>query len=1452
MSNPALTELLASYVPKLIQNRIVADPSPIESPVAEEMQAAILFADISGFTLLTERLAEKGPTGVETLARILNEYFGQLIDIIHEYGGDIVKFAGDAVIAVWPIVSDLPVPVDLANAGIPFDASAQGKVGAISRADQWQWTMRVAECALKIRERLTNYRAADSNLYLKLAISTGNITTAHVGGVFNRWEFLLTGAPLVELGIANNLAKAGEIIVTPSAWRLIRSDSIAEQMEFELKEAIAQGGRLNSLNKPSSIFSSNVKVNIPDGAENSLRAYIPGAIINRLSAGQSGWIAELRRVTVLFINLPDLDQDTALEKAQNIARLIQRSVYRYEGSINKINVDDKGITIVAALGLPPFAHEDDPARGVQAALMIRKELTSLKVRSNIGITTGRIFCGSIGNESRREYTTIGNAVNLSARLMGAAGAQYEIIEKYGVPILCDRLTYDGAKDVVEFQPLPPQQVKGRTEAVELFHPLDLKKSVIRPKTELIGRQEEKTMIANALQELSRGAPHQTIILQGEAGIGKSRLFEDLVRQAETLDVNMFNGGGDPIEKANPYHAWRPIFNRILSIENISVSAELTEEDQIAIQARVEEKLKEVDPDFERYAPLLDVVLPIPIPDNELTSAMSGEIRGGNIREVLTRLLAYEAGRTPLLIVMEDLHWFDSASWSLLVDVQQKVRPILLALNTRPLSDPVPPQFKQIQQSAEARLVKLEAMMLDDVEALVCQRLGVRSIPPMIGRLIREKSEGHPFFAEELAYALREAGILVIEHQECQIDPRFVNFEELTLPDTLQAAITNRIDSLDPSQQLTLKVASVIGRIFALRVLEAVHPIEADKPALPDYMETLTRLSLTLVESEAPDLAYIFKHAVTQEVAYNLMLYSQRRQLHQAVAEWIEQSNEMNIESYYTLLAYHWTQAAEATDATHKDHAVHKAVEYLEKAGEQAMQNYANTEAIQFFSQALDWDARLSRSSPSRLPAERAGLPKSEGRDAIRAHQIRRARWHSRMGLAYYGLGSLPDCNKHVREALKLLDSPIPSTSAQFVFGLVPQIIRQVFHRYFPSQFIGSISNEQDREVALEVSRLYELMGRIYFYSNETLPIIYTVLHFLNDAEKAGPSPELASAYSSTAVLMGLAQLHKLAEMYVDSALAVAKEVNQPSNLITVGVVTSAYKITVGKWNEVRERVEESKAICEQLGDYRQWGDCAAMLGENALISGDIQYALDIQKILLEDARRRRNPLHQCWGLLGVTANNMRLGNDSTAVPMLEEALQILEETPNLASSIETNGQLALAHLQLGEDEKALAYAGKVLDLAAGISPTVYSMDIGFASVADVYFELWEKALRDSNRQSDSDQYKFLAERAIKLLRAFEKVFPIGKPVTPYYQGWYEWLTGKPHAAVKSWKIGLEAAQKFNMPYEEGLIRVKLGTVLQDDRIARAQHLERAIEIFQKMGAAPELRKAKDELKKAGF
>ena len=294
-----------------------------------------------------------------------------------------------------------------------------------------------------------------------------------------------------------------------------------------------------------------------------------------------------------------------------------------------------------------------------------------------------------------------------------------------------------------------------------------------------------------------------------------------------------------------------------------------------------------------------------------------------------------------------------------------------------------------------------------------------------------------------------------------------------------------------------------------------------------------------------------------------------------------------------------------------------------------MNNYANQEAVQFYTQALEWDMQL---------------PKPENKQALHDRQVRRARWHSRIGLAHYGLGSLPDCDKHVREALRLLETPFPNSNLQLTVGLIPQIIRQVFHRFFPARYTGQIKNEKEREVATEISRLYEFMSRVYFYSSETLPIIYTVLRFVNEAERTGTTPELATAYSSFAVLMGYAQLHGLAEAYVKRGTAVARKVNEPSNIITVNVVTGVYKLMVGKWDDTRTLAAEAKALCEELGDDRQWGDSTVLMAESAFISGDVESALKIEQVLLEDARRRRNPLQQCWALFGVAAILNRRGD----------------------------------------------------------------------------------------------------------------------------------------------------------------------------------------------------------------
>jgi len=1396
MPDTTLVELLASFVPRFIQRRALLDSKPIESPINEGFHSVVLFADISGFTALTEKLAKRGPVGVETLARILNQYFGQLIDIIHEYGGDVVKFAGDALIAIWPIASDSET------------------IDSVTEEAQRQMTLRAAECALTIREKFLNYKTEESILYLKLALSTGGITQTHVGGVFNRWEFTLTGVPLVELGVANDLANAGDILVSPSSLSLIRNDCDFEAVDFKIGGKTMKAARLEKLNEVSQLPAGKEAIKIPESLQNTLSPYIPGSIINRITAGQSEWLAELRKVTVVFINLLDPSQVTSLDVAQNLMRLIQRITYRFEGSVNKISQDDKGIMIDTAFGLPPLAHEDDPLRGVQAAMMIRDELHGLGIHSSIGVTTGRMFCGLVGNDDRRVYTFLGNSVNLAARLMVIGTTQKEIIEREGVAVLCDRPTYDASTDQIDFETLAPQKVKGRTEAVEVFHPLRGKATVVRRQTQLIGRLAEKEVLVNALLELQRGSALQTVVFQGEAGIGKSQLTEDIIRQAQASDIKVLIGEGDSIEKNNPYYAWRSAIDRVFGIDEILRKPQLSDEDSASIHDFVLAKLVQIDSSLLRYAPLLSVLLPVSIAENEFTSSLTGETRGGNIRELLVKILQYEAAQSRLLIVVEDLHWLDSASWALLLDVYQQIRPLMLVISTRPFGQIVPQEFKLILEKSDTHFINLEAMPLDDVEALVCQRLGVSSIPSVVSRLIREKSEGNPFFAEELAYALRDAGVLMIENQQARLAAGSKNLENITLPDNLQAAITSRIDGLEPSQQLVLKVASVIGRIFAYRVLEAIHPIETDKPEIRKYMDSLTHLSLTLVEAETPDLAYIFKHAVTQDAAYNLMLFSQRRQLHQAVGEWIEEHHQQNIESFYTLLAYHWSLAAKMPDSDNRQTVIDKAREYLEKAGNQSLNNFANTEALEFFNELL------------------------EVTDINNVDKLHLGRLYRKMGDAYLGLGKLAEAKEYILKAMKTLGLPLPSSDLGLVGGVLKHVSIQTAHRFRPDRYRKLDLDPKEEETRLEIVILTEKLAVVQFLNGDPnpLPMLFGVIAGLNIAETMPETPELWAMYATMSAVAGFVPLQSEAKHYKKRWFALGNKFDDPNVFIDGASALCTVASGNGEWQEVKDLIGKSSAYCEELGDHRRNAEAVAYLAANTLMEGGPKLAESYNKHEWEIAMRRENPIHIAFAYQIDCSAMVWSGDYDGCISSAKKCLTLSEKSwvGEIPEYI-VRSSMWLAMWLKGEREGVWDSVKTALDRFAKASVVDFSAYLIDSHLAEVAFLALEEAKSNDVPKAQMDEIEKYAKIAIKNLKKFVGIFSIGSPALERYKGSLEWHYGKHGKAYQCWQTAAEKAHAFPMKYEEARAYLELGRHLKKENTERATAFEKAGELFDECG-----------------
>ena len=560
--------------------------------------------------------------------------------------------------------------------------------------------------------------------------------------------------------------------------------------------------------------------------------------------------------------------------------------------------------------------------------------------------------------------------------------------------------------------------------------------------------------------------------------------------------------------------------------------------------------------------------------------------------------------------------------------------MLLVVNTRPLSRPVPLQFKELAERSETQFVKLDMMSLLDVEQLVCQRLGVRLMPPEVGKLIRVKSEGHPFFAEELAYALRDLGVLLIEGSECRLAPGLEDLNSVSLPDNLEAAITSRIDGLNPSQQLTLKVASVIGRIFAFRVLHAIHPIETDKPSLNQYMETLTRLSLTLIESDAPDLAYLFKHAVTQEVAYNLMLYSQRRQLHQAVAEWIESSYEHEIASYYALLAYHWIQAADEPEPASREKVIHKAVDYLEKAGDQSLNNFANTEAVKFFSDLLRFKEDVK---PSRLQL---------------------GQWYRKLAVSYLGLGKLAEAKQNFFEALETLGQRVPASGVGMIGGLLVELVRQTSHRLFPGVHRNRVKDPEQEAIRLEIVQILQEYATVLFLIGDPnpLPMFHSVVTGLNTAELIRDTPELAYMYAQMGAICGFIPARRQARHYTEQWRMLNQRLYNANYFVSSSIALATVESGIGAWKDLQVSLEKVIEICNSLGDNRQAGEATGFLTSNAVIEGNLRLAERYNARLLENAMRRNNPVQMVWHYEWAGSIAIRRGEWDRALEIVERAL----------------------------------------------------------------------------------------------------------------------------------------------------------------------------------------------------
>ena len=1369
-TNPIPADQLAAFLCKHHLKQILREPHRI-TPLHEETFGVILLLDIFGFSELTEQYAQRGAEGAEQLSLLLDQYFGEITRRIAANGGDILGFAGDAVLALWSVAT-----LDM------LKSPALEAVGT----------------AMKLQEELGQLHSPAVTLTQRIGIGSGRLDLMQLGGHNGKWAFLAAGDPIPEAGGANQQAGPGEVVVTPEVWRLIESS--------------ASGVALSSGNvRLTSTTPTNVRYIEPhhpavEISAETLSNFVTRVVSERLAAGQAAWLGEFRTLTVLFVQLIAVDTNSSagFEQLHRAVEITQQQLARYEGSLYQLLMDDKGLVLLAVFGFPPLAHEDETARGLRAALAIRTGLAGIQMASSIGVATGRAFCGVYGADFRRQYSAVGPVMNIAARLMQAAGNG----------ILVDEPTQRAAAGLgIAFDVPRRLRLKGINPPLAVYAPSS-------GRTTIVDRVEEQSALESALERLVREHRSAVIVLEGEPGVGKSALLELVRKSAHARHVPCFGGSAEAIEYLNPYHLWRGVFRSFFRLDSLP-------DDPAVHRRHVLEELA-AKPEFAQLLPLLNAVLPMQIPENDLTGQMSGEVRAENTNRLQTRLLQTFAQKAPVVLTLDDVHWADSASWAVIGLVSRSVAPMLLVLSLRPSEPGPPPEYQQLLLSPNTIHFHLRLFSQAETEELLCRRMSADCLPEALAEFIHYKTGGQPLFAEQLTYALRDAGLMRIVEGTCRLnlepgqDLEWA-LERLQIPNTIEGVVTARMDRLDPGQQMALKVASVIGFNFSLPSLRQVYPLAPERERLPAILNDLERLDLIHRIASTTD-EYEFSHRITCEVVYSGVAFGKRRELHRAVAEWYEQSHPQNRESLAPLLAHHWAQADQPAPASG----------YAAQAGEMALHTFANEEAARFLKRALELDRKAASSGSGQKEISR---PRQRGR------------WEILLGRACVNLSRHGDGREHLVRGLAFYGERMPTSSAGLVLGLAREVLRQMAYRLRG----GRIRVNTDRTTGLrELAGAYEGLVEIFYMQNQSLGSMFCALRSLNLAEKAGPTPERARGFATLGALSGFIPLRAAAESYLRMALETAEQVRDLSALEWVLLSIGTYDIGVGNWERASAGIRRALGVAERLGDSRRKDDFRQSLACILFHAGDIAGCLPLLNDAQKTAARRGDDRLQGevvrWKAYGL----LLLGRYEELRDCLGE-LQRLRTLPSLTGEVfklaDVYALRAGLHLRQGQDAAALEAAQEAARRLDPVQDAFHDLLMERMMVVEVFLQLWEKEAA-SGREVSASRIRPLRDAARKACRGlarFSRVFPIGQPYLRLGLGQVECLSGRLGRAEKEWLSALAEAERLRLRFAEAVACYRLGRHTTNPSSQREVWLSRARSVFAQMGTPYELAAAEKAL-----
>jgi class 3 adenylate cyclase/tetratricopeptide (TPR) repeat protein len=1458
---------VASYVPNIVLRQFASGFGRIEPPLMDTSPSALLFADISGFTSLTEKLASLGGRGVEKLTSHLNEYFGLMIALIYNHGGDIVKFAGDALLVIWPTSEE---------AGLKYSAQV------------------ATQCAAALRDELKNFKAGDVPLTLHVGVGVGYVTGIHVGGVANRMEFIIAGNPLEQAAHCEESAKPGEVFISHEVYSLI-SPSIQVKAPKKSKWSGAdhpENYKLEQIFKPMPL--SQVSVPIDPNSRAMIEQYVPAAVTAHLNSGSPDeFLAEIRTVSVLFVNLglkfevpnanvysPQISQQ--LDRLQNAVVAMQECVVSCKGTIRQFIIDDKGSVLIAAFGLPPLSHEDDAIRAIRAATLISARLKKeLSIDASIGITTGKAFCGAVGSEERREYAMVGDIVNLSARLMAKAS---------GI-ILCDRATYQSASSRFRFKSLPPITVKGKTKPIDIFSPQseltpsrvttlrangsdmaslqtrnskgDLSTSSssrgLNPLlgNTLIGRTKEMEILTSHLKSMEECAesartkdkktPARLVIVEGDAGAGKTKVVVELSKIAREKNLNCITGSAFSMDSLSPYYCWRDIVSVALGLEARSSRPKLSVESDPSADADTHVRtvtattsLKRLRSEWLPFAPLLRAVLPeLQFPENDISKTFVGPARAQKTIELCVQLIQASSFD---IVVLENAQWMDSMSWTLALHLLKVWGPHrMLVVSIRPPlpgdTSTVATEYKSLKSflkgdDSTRSLLSLGPLHASEVKQFVANRFGLAldNVPGNLVHEVMERSTGNPMLVQEVLSVMQKEGELVLDgNGGCQLvlsDQFSLKRAMSGAQSAVSALITSKIDQLPTSQQLILKIAAVIGREFPIDllydVLKQISTIEYEAQVVVQHLEELEMSGFILEVQQSPPV-FCFASGMVPDVLYNLMLFSQRKAVHEKVAEWLE-ANEATQGPIQIVLAYHWKRAESWA----------KALAFMSKCAVRSMSQGAFMEAISMFLDCVETAKHLAGSEAVEQVANMGS-------------------WYRMIGESYFALGNAVKAIKAFEDGLRMLRVHIPSAGLSSVKETSSDLVK----RMKALKDHGSIddlskylwapeSNKKQQSIidsgGREIVLMYKALSVLKFWTGYRAEGFFSALEATKRASRLDMRIDYVEAISLVIFSCSGSSIQDIGEDLI-------VHVGRVSTLLPKGnlavdealakwhMCSAAHLGAQARWKQAQESNNAAIKLAVTCDRPRIVGESTISTlfllyfqGNFSALEAHITKALElaasrndeklrlmimcIKTHLLLSQGHHKGAMKQLNEIEATRLGSSKASDDDIDV----DAPSSLGFSDTLVNLLTLSARvLLMSRNDKGTDLQDSAQ--QLLDFLEARDPTSLFSSFGYFSLAEAAV-----ALHRSGRASN-----FFVEASMGRLSAYANTFPFAVGILHLFQGDLEKVQNKNDFAVSKWTQASQFSKQVGAAYFEACAQYRLGDT---------RSVELATAAFKEMGVLP--------------